>query len=408
MPVREIKSTSHSLIVPPVFIALDKLDQEEYGLRSSYLVTHVIGPDANGSPTSHIRSLACFSQPGQATYLGTREAITPSQAKLGSRQLIANKLSPLLARLMQRLSNKSTAVRPKVIFSGIQPTGIPHLGNYVGALRQWVQLQHHEPKDTKLIYSIVDLHAITTPQSPEKLKQWKRESLAALLAVGIDPERSILFYQSSVCGYTLVMVGAYVELNSLFCRATHVPVGHDQQQHLEFARECVTNFNHAYGECLIQPKTITPPVHRVMSLSDPTSKMSKSHKLARSRILITDTPDEIRLKISSALTDSVHGISYDPALRPGISNLLSLFSIFDAEKRSPEQLAQAYSDTHPRLFKDMVSDAITLGLQGIRTRYTELIDGDTHYLDHVAAEGARKALQSAEETMGMVRTAVGL
>ncbi|KAG8415187.1 Tryptophan--tRNA ligase, mitochondrial, variant 2 [Metarhizium acridum] len=354
---------------------------------------------------------------------------------------------------MQRLSNKSTAVRPKVIFSGIQPTGIPHLGNYVGALRQWVQLQHHEPKDTKLIYSIVDLHAITTPQSPEKLKQWKRESLAALLAVGIDPERSILFYQSSVpahselmwilactasVGYLSRMTQWKQKLNlapnsqmedrpaesrlklGLFSypvlqaadilvhRATHVPVGHDQQQHLEFARECVTNFNHAYGECLIQPKTITPPVHRVMSLSDPTSKMSKSHKLARSRILITDTPDEIRLKISSALTDSVHGISYDPALRPGISNLLSLFSIFDAEKRSPEQLAQAYSDTHPRLFKDMVSDAITLGLQGIRTRYTELIDGDTHYLDHVAAEGARKALQSAEETMGMVRTAVGL
>lgn len=99
---------------------------------------------------------------------------------------------------MERLYNAAKSLRPRVVFSGIQPTGIPHLGNYVGALRQWVQLQQREPTDTKLIYSIVDLHAITTPQSPEKLKQWKRESLAALLAIGIDPERSTIFYQSSV------------------------------------------------------------------------------------------------------------------------------------------------------------------------------------------------------------------
>jgi hypothetical protein len=99
---------------------------------------------------------------------------------------------------MQRLSSSVRSIQPRVVFSGIQPTGIPHLGNYVGALRQWVQFQHHEPQDTTLIYSIVDLHAITTPQPPEKLRQWKRESLAALLAIGIDPSRSIIFYQSSV------------------------------------------------------------------------------------------------------------------------------------------------------------------------------------------------------------------
>ncbi|TWU74743.1 Tryptophan--tRNA ligase, mitochondrial [Metarhizium rileyi] len=327
---------------------------------------------------------------------------------------------------MQRFSSNSSAIRSKVVFSGIQPTGIPHIGNYVGALRQWVQLQHQEPKNTKLIYSIVDLHAITTTQSPEKLKKCKRECLAALLAIGIDPERAILFYQSSQklnLAATSHMeerpfenrlklgLFAYPVLQAadiLVHRATHVPVGHDQQQHIEFARECVTNFNHAYGECLTQPATITPPAHRVMSLSDPTSKMSKSHKLARSRILITDGPDEIRLKVFSALTDSVQGISYDPAARPGISNLLSLFSIFDAEKRSPEQLASAYSDTPPRLFKSMVSDAIVSGLQDVRARYTELVEDGTCYLDHVEAEGARKARENAEETMSIVRTAVGL
>lgn len=145
-----------------------------------------------------------------------------------------------------------------------------------------------------------------------------------------------------------------------------------------------------------------------MSLSDPTSKMSKSHKLARSRILITDSDDEIRTKISSALTDSTHGLSYDPTLRPGVSNLLSIFSIFDAEKRTPEQLALAYSNTHPRLFKEMVSDAIISGLQGIRARYEELTHGNNRYLDQVEAEGARKAQKSAEETMSIVRRAVGL
>jgi tryptophanyl-tRNA synthetase len=145
-----------------------------------------------------------------------------------------------------------------------------------------------------------------------------------------------------------------------------------------------------------------------MSLSDPTSKMSKSHKLTRSRILITDSPEDVRLKISLALTDSIKGVSYDHTQRPGVSNLLNLLSIFDAEKRSPEQLAETYSTTHPRLFKEMVSDAIILGLQGIGRRYTELMDGDNRYLDQVEAEGARKARQNAEETMSLVRAAVGL
>lgn len=136
--------------------------------------------------------------------------------------------------------------------------------------------------------------------------------------------------------------------------------------------------------------------------------MSKSHKLQRSRILITDTAEEIRLKISSALTDSTQGISYDPPLRPGVSNLLSILSIFDNEKRTPEQLAQVYRDTHPRIFKDLVSDAIILGLQGVGARYKELIDNKNKYLDQVEDAGARKARQNAEETMGLVRAAVGL
>ncbi|KAG5979834.1 hypothetical protein E4U55_004726, partial [Claviceps digitariae] len=180
--------------------------------------------------------------------------------------------------------------------------------------------------------------------------------------------------------------------------ATHVPVGHDQKQHLEFARECVTNFNHAYGAHLIPPQTI---IH-------PTSKMSKSDKTARSRVLITDSPEEIRAKISSAVTDSITGVSYDPVERPGISNLLAILSVFDAGNRTPQDLAHAYSTAHPRVLKETVSEAIIVGLEGVRSRYMKLMDENNDYLDQVEAEGARKARQSADETMDIIRSATGL
>ncbi|KAM0223120.1 hypothetical protein ACHAQD_003851 [Fusarium lateritium] len=346
---------------------------------------------------------------------------------------------------------------PRIVFSGIQPTGVPHLGNYVGALRQWVQLQHSEP-DTKLIYSIVDLHAITMPQPPEQLRTRKREALAALLAIGIDPERATLFYQSSVPAHSELMwilsctasVGylsrmtqwksklnlgekstiddrqassrlklglfSYPVLQAAdilvhrltFTRATHVPVGHDQQQHLEFARECVTNFNAAYGNHLVSPQTLIPPVHRVMSLNDPTSKMSKSHKSEKSRVLVTDSAEDIKAKIGSAKTDSIPGITYDQAERPGISNLLDILSIFDSEGRKGAELAEQYSDISPKQLKDMVTDAVVEGLGGIRDRYLGLLSKGDGYIDSVEAIGAQKARKSADDTMQIVRDAVGL
>ncbi|KAM0340338.1 hypothetical protein ACHAPU_010551 [Fusarium lateritium] len=340
----------------------------------------------------------------------------------------------------------------RIVFSGIQPTGVPHLGNYVGALRQWVQLQHREP-DTKLIYSIVDLHAITMPQPPEQLRRRKREALAALLAIGIDPERVTLFYQSSVPAHSELMwilsctasvgylsrmtqwksklnlgekssiddrqAGSRLKLglfsypvlqaaDILVHRATHVPVGHDQQQHLEFARECVTNFNAAYGNHLVSPQTLIPPVHRVMSLNDPTSKMSKSHKSEKSRLLVTDSTEDIRAKIGSAKTDSIPGITYDQTERPGISNLLDILSIFDPEGRKGSELADLYNDISPKQLKDMVTDAVVGGLDGIRDRYIGLLNKGDEYLDSVEVIGARKARKSADDTMQLVRDAVGL
>ncbi|KAF6822297.1 Tryptophan-tRNA ligase, mitochondrial [Colletotrichum plurivorum] len=348
----------------------------------------------------------------------------------------------------------STDQARKTIFSGIQPTGTPHLGNYAGAIRQWVQLQS-QPADTcQLIYSVVDLHAITVPQQARQLRQWKRETLAALLAAGIDPARSTLFYQSSVpahselmwilsctasMGYlsrmtqwksklslssdaTILDEGAKASLklglfsypvlqaaDILVHRATHVPVGDDQRQHLEFARECVTNFNHAFGHHLVSPETITSPTRRVMSLQQPTQKMSKSAIDPKSRILITDAPEDIHKKIMGALTDSSNHVSYDPKDRPGVSNLLELLSIFDSQGRSPTALGHDLAQTSLKDLKQTVSGAIIQGLAGIRERYVDLMSADDgQYLDLVEAQGAQKARRSAEETMAIVREATGL
>ncbi|PHH68249.1 hypothetical protein CDD82_695 [Ophiocordyceps australis] len=191
-------------------------------------------------------------------------------------------------------------------------------------------------------------------------------------------------------------------------RATHVPVGQDQQQHLEFARECVTNFNNAYGPTLVPPQTIIPPVCRIMSLTDPMCKMSKSHKSSRSRILITDTPEDIRNKISSALSDSIPGISYDKTSRPAISNLLDILSVFDPQQRTSIELAEDVNKTHIRDFKSMVSDAVIQGLAGVRSRFLDLCDSNSTFLDQVEADGAHRARKNAEETMHLVKVAVGL
>lgn len=144
-----------------------------------------------------------------------------------------------------------------------------------------------------------------------------------------------------------------------------------------------------------------------MSLTDPTSKMSKSHPSERSRILVTDTPEQIKAKMASALTDSLPGITYDPKSRPGYSNLLDILSVFDPQQRSPPQLAETYSDVGPRKLKEFVSEAIITGLCGVRERFEQLLENDSKYLDYVEADGARKARESAEETMSGVRKAIG-
>ncbi|KAI9049327.1 hypothetical protein LZ554_007171 [Drepanopeziza brunnea f. sp. 'monogermtubi'] len=344
---------------------------------------------------------------------------------------------------------------PQTIFSGIQPTGIPHLGNLLGALRTWVALQDAAAPSTKLLYSVVDLHAITLFQRPEELRRWRREALAALLAVGIREERCVVFVQSQVPAHSELMwilsctasmgylsrmtqwksklsladntspldessksklklgLFSYPVLQAadiLVHRATHVPVGEDQSQHLEFARECVTNFNHTYGGShLVAPQTILSPTKRIMSLSEPLKKMSKSAPSPLSRILITDSPSTISQKISSALTDSDNSVCYAPTERPGVSNLLTLLSSFDSEGRSPQELGDKLEKEGMGLgaFKKLVAGAVSEGLSGVRGEFDRVMREDG-YVEEVARRGAARAKESAEETMVLVREAVGL
>lgn len=345
----------------------------------------------------------------------------------------------------------ATSPQPKTIFSGIQPTGVPHLGNYLGALRQWVKLQDESSPDTTLIYSLVDLHAITIRQDPKQLRKWKRESLAMMLAIGLDPKRSIIFHQSDVPAHAELMwilscqastgylsrmtqwkdktsnekdgnerlklgLFSYPVLQAadiLVHKSTHVPVGHDQAQHLEFAREVANGFNHVFGqgrEILTAPETLISPARRVMSLTEPTSKMSKSAKNHKSRILLTDDEEAVKTKIKSALTDAnKDGISYDPDTRPGVSNLIDLLYHCSAEEgyESQEALAMDIKDITLRSLKKVVIAAVETQVKPIRERYAEIIN-DSATMEAAAVEGAEKANKSANATLAKVKRVVGL
>ncbi|KAI0431502.1 hypothetical protein F5Y09DRAFT_340628 [Xylaria sp. FL1042] len=391
---------------------------------------------------------------GQSKVLGTVEKV--KELLESERRLPISAAQHLFPPTHTRgISNISPGKDYAVIFSGIQPTGIPHLGNYLGAMRQWKHLQDMAGDHDKLFFSIVDLHAITMPQDPEALRVRRRELLAALLAVGLDPEKSTLFYQSSVMQHSELMwilsctasmgylsrmtqfkakllaenkqavledaissrlklgLFAYPVLQAadiLVHRATHVPVGDDQRQHLEFARECVTNFNHAYGqELLVSPETITAAYPRVMSFREPRKKMSKSSTNERSRILITASPAEIKNRIMNAHTDSMNVVTYEPIDRPGVTNLLEIIAQLSPEPKTAADVADELKGASLGELKTRCVEAVTAELSGIPERYNEVLDRQGgKYLDDIEAAGAEVARKNAEETMRLVRSAVGL
>ncbi len=321
----------------------------------------------------------------------------------------------------------------KRLFSGIQPTGEVHLGNYIGALRNWVSMQD----EYEAIYCIVDLHAITVPQDPAELREATMRTAKVLLAVGIDPVRSLVYVQSQVPQHvelawilgTLASMGhlsrmiqykersdkggqnlglfAYPVLQAadvLIHRVHVVPVGDDQSQHLELTRELAERFNTRFGKTFPVPATITPRIGaRVMSLKDPTAKMSKSDPDPVSRINITDSADLIRKKVRSAVTDSGTGVRYDIEAKPGISNLLDIMATMSG--RPIDELVEENADLQYGSFKDAVADAVIDGLEPFRSAYSAM-NGD--YVLDVMVSSAERAIESADASLAGVRKAVGL
>ncbi|KAI1866062.1 uncharacterized protein JN550_008040 [Neoarthrinium moseri] len=388
---------------------------------------------------------------------GPRSSLSPWQRRSQSSSSSPSEASATDASATEASTTTDQPERePRTIFSGIQPTGVPHLGNYLGAMRQWRELQAEAHPEDRLLFSIVDLHAITMPQDARQLRQRSREMLAALIAIGLDPKRCTLFYQSAVpahsellwilsCTSSMGYLGRMTQWKSkltennnrmsldddalasklklglfsypvlqaadiLVHRATHVPVGDDQRQHLEFARECATNFNAAFKNGrLLAPETITTETPRVMSLQNPLSKMSKSSPSHKSRIEITSEPAEIRARLRCAVTDSDNWVTYDPARRPGVANLLELWAQCDPARRSPAALAEDLHGATLGALKRQAAEAIIAELDGVRDRYREALQRKGgKWLDEVAHEGAFRARQSARRTMLMVRDVVGL
>ncbi|MFP3915584.1 MAG: tryptophan--tRNA ligase, partial [Actinomycetota bacterium] len=294
----------------------------------------------------------------------------------------------------------------KRVFSGIQPSGDGqlHLGNLVGALRNWVDMQD----EYETIYCVVDLHAMTLPYEVTQFHAGRLVTAKSLLAVGIDPDRSLLYYQSQVPHHaelswilgTITGLGqlermtqykeksdkggqnlgllAYPVLQAadiLVHRVHAVPVGEDQTQHLELTRDLAQRFNSRFGDIFPLPERITPEVGaRVMSLQDPTSKMSKSEPNPASRIMLVDEPAAIERKIRSAVTDSETTVAFDWERKPGISNLVEIFSFFTGRK--VDEVVDEYADSGYGRFKQAVAEAVIDGLTPIRTRFKQLDDAE--------------------------------
>jgi tryptophanyl-tRNA synthetase len=320
------------------------------------------------------------------------------------------------------------------VLSGVQPTGVPHLGNYLGALRQWVAMQDEHD----CFYSIVDLHALTAPPAPAELRA-KTVGLAAVaLAAGLDPGRCTLFAQSHVPAHTemawimectisfgelsrmtqfkskaegrdfvpagLFTYPALQAADILLYDADCVPVGEDQRQHLELARNAAARFNSRYGGVLVVPEAAVLPVAaRVMDLQDPTSKMSKSATSPQGTIDLLDSPEELARKVRRAVTDTEGVVRYDPAEKPGVSNLLELLSAATGEP--PKELADRYHQYGP--LKADVAEALNEMLSPFRKRYAELA-ADPAAVEAALALGRARATAVADATLARVRDALGL
>ena len=326
----------------------------------------------------------------------------------------------------------------KRVFSGVQPTGNLHLGNYLGAIRRFVELQ----ADFDCIYCIVDLHAITQPQDPKELVRNTREVTAGFLAAGLDPDRCIIFNQSRVQGHAALAwilncftplgwlnrmtqfkekagksrdeaaLGLYaypvlMAADVLLYKTTHVPVGEDQKQHLELARDIAGAFNRRYGVDFfpLPEPVITGAATRVMSLRDGRAKMSKSDASDYARINLTDDADTIARKFQKARTDSIAGVSYEPDTRPEAANLLNIYAALAGLTR--DEVCARFVDKQFSAFKRELTDLAVATLGPLGAEMKRLV-GDPGHVDAVLRRGAEKAGALAAPILAAAVALVGL
>ena len=325
----------------------------------------------------------------------------------------------------------------KRILSGIQPTGTPTLGNYIGAVRNWALLQ----SDYDCLYMVADLHALTVRQVPAELRRRTRELAALLLAVGIDPQNHVLFVQSHVpahceLSWVLACNAQFGELSRmtqfkdksakhpdnvngglftypvlmaadiLIYNADLVPVGQDQTQHLEIARVIANRFNGVYGDTFTLPEGYVPAAGaKIMSLAEPTKKMSKSDSNVNSFVLMTDDKDTIVRKFKRAVTDSDGVVRFDAAEKPGVSNLMTIYAAFTG--RSMQEIEAEFAGRGYGDFKLAVAETTADALAPVQAEYARLL-GDKAYVDGVLKDGAARAARLAGRTVRKVYRKVGL
>lgn len=318
------------------------------------------------------------------------------------------------------------------VLSGVQPTGQLHIGNYLGALKNWAEIQG----EYDCLFCIVDLHAITVYQEPAELRAKIRETAALFIAAGIDPEQSSIFVQSSVSGHAelawlltcvtpigwlyrmtqfkakaekqetvgdgLLQYPILMAADILLYQASIVPVGEDQSQHLELTRDVAQRFNSLYGETFVMPATHLPAVGaRIMGLDDPTQKMSKSVSSSGHAIGLLDDPKTIQKKIARATTDSKPAVDLEE-MGPGIANLLTIAQACDASFTPQSVAGMRYGD-----FKKRVAEIVISRLEPIQHRYRE-IAGERSELDRMLLQGGGKAREISRETVDAAKRAMGL
>ena len=324
----------------------------------------------------------------------------------------------------------------KRVFSGVQPTGNIHIGNYLGALKQFVELQ----EDHECIYCIVDEHAITVPQDPKELRQHILDVAALYMAIGIDPKKSIIFVQSQVSGHAelgwvlccncytgelsrmtqfkaksggqesvgtgLLTYPVLMAADILLYDTDIVPVGNDQKQHIELCRDIAIRVNHKYGDdtFVIPDGRFMKAGARIMALDDPTDKMSKSAINVHSRISLLDEDSKIKKSIMRATTDSDGEIRFDPENKPGVSNLLNIYSAF-----SGKSVEEILADQNWRGYGDLKKELVAVtqdALRPIKENYNEIRESEE--LLNALRDGAERANAIAEKTMKRIRDKFGL